>query len=75
MLSQNKAVVPENLISLAKKTSQMPVGIVSAHQAAAMESAKQAFELNLIIPIFIGGEGCFSHACSKRNNTKQSSAL
>ena len=54
MLSQNKAVVPENLISLAKKTSQMPVGIVSAHQTAAMESAKQAFELNLIIPIFIG---------------------
>ena len=32
----------------------MPVGIVSAHKAAAMESAKQAFELNLIIPIFIG---------------------
>ena len=54
MLSQNKASVPENLISLAKKTSQIPVGIVSAHQAAAMESAKQAFELNLIKPIFIG---------------------
>ena len=52
MLSQNKASVPENLISLAKKTSQIPVGIVSAHQAAAMESAKQAFELNLITPIF-----------------------
>ena len=54
MLSQKKASVPENLISLAKKTSQIPVGIVSAHQAAAMESAKQAFELNLIKPIFIG---------------------
>ena len=40
MLSQNKATVPENLISLAKKTSQMPVGIVSAHQASAIESAK-----------------------------------
>ena len=56
MLSQNKASVPENLISLAKKTSQIPVGIVSAHQAAAMESAKQAFELNLIKPIFIGNK-------------------
>ena len=54
MLSQNKASVPENLISLAKKTSQIPVGIVSAHQEAAMESAKKAFELNLIKPIFIG---------------------
>ena len=56
MLSQNKASVPENLISLAKKTSQIPVGIVSAHQEAAMESAKQAFELNLIKPIFIGNK-------------------
>ena len=54
MLSQNKASVPENLISLAKQTSQFPVGIVSAHQEAAIESAKQAFELNLIKPIFIG---------------------
>ena len=54
MLSNNKVDVPENLISLAKKTSQMPVGIVSAHQRAAMESAKQACELDLIQPIFIG---------------------
>jgi len=54
MLNSNKAIVPENLISLAKKTSKMPVGIVSAHQASAMESAKQAYELNLIMPIFIG---------------------
>ncbi len=54
MLSQNKTTVPENLISLAKKTSQMPVGIVSAHQASAIESAKQACELDLIQPIFIG---------------------
>ena len=56
MLSQNKASVPENLISLAKQSSQIPVGIVSAHQEAAMESAKQAFELNLIKPIFIGNK-------------------
>jgi len=56
MLSQNTASVPENLISLAKQTSQIPVGIVSAHQEAAMESAKKAFELNLIKPIFIGNK-------------------
>ena len=67
MLSQNKAVVPENLISLAKKTSQMPVGIVSAHQAAAMESAKQAFELNLIIPIFIGDKNGIQEEASALN--------
>ena len=67
MLSQNKAVVPENLISLAKKTSQMPVGIVSAHQTAAMESAKKAFELNLIIPIFIGDKNGIQEEASALN--------
>ena len=67
MLSQNKAVVPENLIYLAKKTSQMPVGIVSAHQAATMESAKQAFELNLIIPIFIGDKNGIQEEASALN--------
>ena len=67
MLSQNKATVPENLISLAKKTSQMPVGIVSAHQEAAMESAKQAFELNLIQPIFIGDKNGIQEKASALN--------
>ena len=54
MLNKNKAAVPENLISLAKKTESMSVGIVCAHQSSAMESTKQAFDLNLILPIFIG---------------------
>ena len=54
MLSKNKTTVPENLISLAKKTMSVPVGVVCAHQASAIESAKQACELNLIQPIFIG---------------------
>ena len=67
MLSQNKGSVPENLISLAKKTSQMPVGIVSAHQTAAMESAKRAFELNLIIPIFIGDKNGIQEEASALN--------
>jgi len=67
MLSQNKAAVPENLISLAKKTSQIPVGIVSAHQTAAMESAKKAFELNLIIPIFIGDKNGIQEEASALN--------
>ena len=39
---------------LAKKTTSIPVGIVCAHQEFAIESAKQACELNLILPIFIG---------------------
>ena len=56
MLSKNKTTVPENLILLAKKTMSVPVGVVCAHQASAIESAKQAYELDLIQPIFIGNK-------------------
>lgn len=54
MLSHKKIVVPENLIKLAKKTPNIPVGIVCAHHLPSMESAKQAYELDLINPTFIG---------------------
>ena len=56
MLNNNKVIAPENLISLAKKTEFIPVGIVCAHQKSAMESAKKAYELNLIMPFFIGDQ-------------------
>ena len=54
MLSNIKAIVPENLIFLAKKTPNMPVAIICAHHKSSMDSAKQACELGLIDPIFIG---------------------
>ncbi len=54
MLSNIKAIVPESLIQLAKKTPKVPVAIVCAHQESVIESAKQAYDLNLIDPIFIG---------------------
>ena len=54
MLSNIKAIVPENLIFLAKKTSNMPVAIICAHNESSMDSSKQACELGLIDPIFIG---------------------
>ena len=54
MLSTIKAIVPENLIFLAQKTPKIPVAIVCAHHASTIESAKQACDLNLIEPIFIG---------------------
>ena len=56
MLSKIKAIVPENLIFLAKKTPNMPVAIVCAHHESSMNSSKQACELGLIDPIFIGKE-------------------
>ena len=54
MLSRKKIVVPENLINLAKKSPFVPVGIVCAHHQSSMESCKQAYDLGLINPIFIG---------------------
>ncbi len=56
MLSKLKAIVPENLILLAKKTPNIPVGIVCANHSASIESAKEACDINLIDPIFIGQE-------------------
>ena len=54
MLSNTKAIVPENLIFLAQKTPNIPVAIVCAHHESSMESAKKATDLNLTDPIFIG---------------------
>ena len=54
MLSNTKAIVPENLIFLAQKTPNIPVAIVCAHHASSMKSAKKAADLNLINPTFIG---------------------
>ena len=56
MLSKLKAIVPQSLISLAKKTPKIPVGIVCANHSASIESAKEACDINLIDPIFIGQE-------------------
>ena len=54
MLSRKKIVVPVNLINLSKKIPFVPVGIVCAHHHSSMESSRQAYELGLINPIFIG---------------------
>ena len=54
MLSNIKAVVPESLIFLAQKTPKIPAAIVCAHHNYTMESAKQASDLGLITPTFIG---------------------
>ena len=54
MLSKIKAIVPKKLILLAQKTPNIPVAIVCAHHASVMESTKQACDLGLIEPTFIG---------------------
>ena len=54
MLSNIKAIAPENLIFLAQKTPKIPAAIICAHHGSSMESAKQACKLDLIEPKFIG---------------------
>ena len=54
MLSKLKAIVPNNLLALAKKTPKIPVAIVCANHSSTIESAKEACDMGLIDPIFIG---------------------
>ncbi len=54
MLSDKKIICPDNLMQLAKKKGPIKAVIVNAGKAVAIESAKQAVEANLIVPIFVG---------------------
>ena len=54
MLTSKEAKIPNNLISVAKKTPSMTAGIVCADHDSSMDSAKKSAELDLIKPIFIG---------------------
>ena len=56
MLQSKEAQIPNNLISLAKKTPDISAGIICANHDSSMESAKKSVELNLIKPIFIGNK-------------------
>ena len=67
MLSDTKAVAPENLIFLAQKTPNTPVAIVCAHHAASMDSAKQACDLSLINPTFIGNKELIQKEADRLN--------
>ncbi len=54
MLSSKKIICPENLLKLAKKKGPIKAVIVNAVKKVTLESAKQAVEANLMIPVFIG---------------------
>ena len=56
MLKSKEAQIPNNLISLAKKTPNLSAGIICANHDSSMESAKKSVELSLINPIFIGNK-------------------
>ena len=54
MLSKKEIICPNNLLQAAKKRGPAKAVIVNAGKIVAIESAKQAFENNLIIPVFVG---------------------
>ena len=65
MLTNKEAQIPNNLLSLAKKTPNVNAGIVCADHDTSMESAKKAVGLNLIKPIFIGDKIAINEKAKK----------
>ena len=54
MLSKKNIICPDNLLKLAKTKGPAKAVIVNAVKPVSIESAKQAVDANLIIPVFIG---------------------
>ena len=65
MLTSKEAQIPNNLISLAKKSPNLPAGIICADHDSSMESAKESVELSLIKPIFIGNKNSINEKAEK----------
>ena len=65
MLSKKDIICPQNLLKLAKRKGPAKAVIVNAVKPVSIESAKQAVEANLIIPVFIGDKSVIE------NNAKQ----
>ena len=56
MLSKKEIICPKNLLEIAKKKGPAKAVIVNAGKKVAINSAKQAVEANLIVPVFVGDE-------------------
>ncbi len=54
MLSKKEIVCPENLLKIAKSKGTVKAVIVNAGKLIAMKAVKQAVDVNLIEPIFVG---------------------
>ena len=67
MLTEKKIICPENLLKIAKNKGPIKVVIVNAVKAVSIESAKQAVEANLIIPIFVGDKTIIEKLASNLN--------
>ena len=54
MLSKKRIVCPENLLAIAKAKGVVKAVLVNAGKLVAMEATKQAVDINLIEPVFVG---------------------
>ena len=67
MLSKKNIICPENLIKLARTKGPAKVVIVNAVKPVSIESAKQAVDTNLIIPVFIGDKSIIEKNAKELN--------
>ena len=67
MLSKKDIICPENLLKLAKTKGPTKVAIVNAVKPVSIESAKQAVDANLIIPVFIGDKSIIEKNAKQLN--------
>ena len=67
MLSKKDIICPENLLRIAKTKGPAKAVIVNAVKPVSIESAKQAVDANLIIPIFIGDKSIIEKNAKQLN--------
>ena len=67
MLSTKDIICPENLLKIAKTKGPTKAVIVNAVKPVAIESAKQALDANLIIPVFIGDKSIIEKNAKRLN--------
>jgi len=67
MLSKKEIVCPNNLLLIAKEKGPAKAVIVNAVKKVTIESAKQAVENNLIIPIFVGDKSVINKIAKEIN--------
>ena len=67
MLSKKDIICPENLLKIAKTKGPAKAVIVNAVKPVSIESAKQAVDANLIIPVFIGDKSIIEKNAKQLN--------
>ena len=67
MLSNKEIICPDNLLKIAKEKGPIKAVIVNAVKLVAIESAKQAVEANLIIPVFVGDKSIIEKIAKEIN--------